>query len=389
MAEHAGASPRRPRSPRIRGVDLARGFALLGMLAVHVGPTGVGGIAGRLYASPHGRASILFGLVAGVSVSLLARSRAASPAAARLRLVWRAAVLLPVGLVLQELDHGVLVILQDYAVLFLLAVLVLTLDDRWLLGLAAVTAMVGPVVFLWGQMTAPGDFSRAAVTVSDDPGEIVHGLVLSGPYPLITWAAPFLLGMWLGRRDLRSPRVRARLMVGGGTLAVLAFATSRALIAALGDATGPPGWDQLVIDTPHSQMPLWLLDATGCAVFVLGVALVVADVARHLTWPLVAVGQLALTIYVGHLLVLHLAREALTSDAVGGAVLSVAAFSLAAAALATGWRATFSRGPLEALLHAPWQGLQEGRSRDRSHPREAMDEPVSGPAPSSHEPGGS
>lgn len=360
-AEGGEGRSRRPR-PRIPGLDLARGLALLGMLAVHIGPTGEGGLVGRLYATPHGRAAILFGLVAGVGVSLLARSRTTSPAAARLRLAWRAAILLPLGLVLQELDHGVLVILQDYAILFLLAIVVLTLDDRWLLGLAGFTAAVGPVVFLWGQMTAPENFTRAAVAISDDAGDIVHGLVLSGPYPLITWGAPFLLGIWLGRRNLRSPRFRHRLLIGGGVVAVAALVISRALINVLGDATEPPGWDQLIIDTPHSQMPLWLVGSTATAVFALGAALVLADLMGRLVWPMVAVGQLALTIYVGHLLALHLAPEALTSDEVGEAVVLLAAFALAAAALATSWRAAFPRGPLEALLNAPWQIARARRS---------------------------
>jgi uncharacterized membrane protein len=63
------------RPGRIPGIDLARGLAIIGMLAVHVGPTHLDGFAGRLYALPHGRASILFVLVARVGVSLLAASR--------------------------------------------------------------------------------------------------------------------------------------------------------------------------------------------------------------------------------------------------------------------------------------------------------------------------
>jgi hypothetical protein len=98
---------------RIPGIDLARFLAIAGMLAVHVGPMGLTDPMGRLYALlTHGRASILFGLLAGIGVSLLAQSRSASLGETRLRLVWQAALLLPLGLWLQTLDVPIRVILR-------------------------------------------------------------------------------------------------------------------------------------------------------------------------------------------------------------------------------------------------------------------------------------
>jgi uncharacterized membrane protein len=61
-----------PTGGRVAGIDAARAAAVVGMVMVHVGPTGQSDIAGRLYALPHGRASVLFVLLAGVGVSLLA-----------------------------------------------------------------------------------------------------------------------------------------------------------------------------------------------------------------------------------------------------------------------------------------------------------------------------
>jgi uncharacterized membrane protein YeiB len=364
----AGAPPAALHGPaarrRIQGIDLARAIAILGMLAVHIGPTGADDLAGRLYALPHGRASILFGLLAGVGVSLLASGRTSSLREARLTLAWRALVLLPAGLALQLLDHGAYVILQDYALLFVVGALVLALRDRWLLTLAAAVGVLGPLAYLWGRVAAPDAFTRETIEFGDPVGGIVHGLVLSGPYPLITWAAPFLIGVWIGRRDLRAGRVRVRLLAAGAAVAVAAAGVSTALTTWLGEPAGVPGWDHLLLDTPHSQMPLWLVGATASAAFVLGAALVVADAAGRLAWPLVATGQLALTVYVGHLLALHAAGDALASEEVGGAVLLVAGFTVVAAAASTAWRSLFARGPLEAVLHAPSYLLwRHGRAR--------------------------
>jgi uncharacterized membrane protein len=358
---------------RIAGIDLARGLAIVGMLAVHVGPTNYGSLAGRLYALPHGRASILFVLVAGVGVSLLAASRRATLADARLKLGWTALLLLPLGLALQDLNHGILVVLQGYALLFVLGVAVLGLSDRALLMLAAGFAFLGPLAFLTGQVLDAGTFNRAAVSISDPLGRIAHGLVLSGPYPLITWAAPFLLGMWLGRQDLRASSLRARLVLIGAAAALGAYALARLLEAALGTPVTPVSWHHVIADRPHSQMPLWLLGAPGSAAMILGAALIAADAIGRLVRPLVIFGQLALTFYVAHLLALHWWGSALRSLDIGEAALHTLAMTAIAVAAAAAWRQVAARGPLEVALNAPRPlahlGLAAARRVGEASPR--------------------
>ena len=368
------------RRNRIAGVDLARAAAILGMFAVHIGPTGNGTVAERVYSLPHGRASILFALVAGAGVTLLAASQRRSAGQARATLTWRAVLLLPLGLVLQELDHGVSVILQDYAVLFLLAIAVIGLSDRWLLALAGIALVAGPLGFLWGQVVDPDTFARQPAAWGDGAATIAHRLVLSGAYPLITWAAPFLFGMWLGRRDLRVSRTRLALAVGGGITAVAAVAASFALSTVFGEPTDPVGWDQIISDNPHTQMPLWLLTATGSAAMVLGLCLMAADAAERVLWPLVATGQLALTVYVGHLLALHFAPDALRSDQVAGATGLLVGFTVASAVVAVAWRAKFNRGPLEVALQPPWSTLSRRTAERRSAPA-TTSPPAGNPGP--------
>lgn len=76
---------------RLRGIDAARAIAVLGMVTVHFGPrpapdtTFVG-----LYGISHGRASVLFVLLAGVGVALLVGGHSRGrPSLARGRLVLR------------------------------------------------------------------------------------------------------------------------------------------------------------------------------------------------------------------------------------------------------------------------------------------------------------
>lgn len=351
---------------RIEGLDAARALAVVGMVMVHFGPFPLSGddLATVAYRSTHGRASILFVVLAGIGVSLLAGDRSTPRLRSTwLRLGYRAAVLLPLGLVLQPLDHGVLVILQYYAVYFLVAGAVVALGDRAVLGVAVALAVLGPVVHLGAQMAFPGWFEAASTgTITDRPAQIARDLLLTGSYPVVVWSAPVLFGVWLGRRDLRAPAVRAWLVGGGVAAAALVYGMSLSLEAWLGPPAEEPAWGQLVLGEAHSQMPAWLIGATAVATTVVGLTLALADRLPRLLWPLTATGQLAFTVYVGHLLVLAWAPQLLTRETVAGAAVSVARFALITAVLAMAWRAAFGRGPLELVLRLPWT-VAAGRVR--------------------------
>jgi uncharacterized membrane protein YeiB len=341
---------------RILGIDMARAVAVVGMVMVHIGPEDVPGadLAAAAYRTSHGRASVLFVVLAGIGVSLLAgaqgprRGRAvAGP------LLWRSLVLLPAGLWLQVRVPVVAVILQYYAVYFVIALAALRLADRWLLAAAAGSAVLGPMIVIRLQQVAPHLY-QFGVPRWDDAGRIARDIMVTGYYPVVVWAAPLLLGMWLGRRDLRSADTARRLLAGGALVAATGFVVSDLLVALVGPATSSIDWRRLAAIVPHNEMPLWALTSTAIAVAVLGACLLLARALPTVTWPLVALGQLALTAYVLHLLVLDLEPGWLLRDTVGAAWVSVARFTLVAVLLATAWRALAFRGPFEVLLRPPW-----------------------------------
>ncbi len=356
-----GSRPRR----RLRGVDAARAVAIFGMVMVHFGPNPAPDTAlGNLYGLSHGRASVLFALLAGVGVALLAGGRpggespAARPSFVRGRLVLRGALLLPLGLWLQDFEHGAFVILQYYALYFLFLALVLTLPDRWLLAGGAAVLVAGPLVYLWGRTVVPEWYVRGESASLGDPiGKIADDLLLTGTYPLVTWAAPLLIGLWIGRRNLVAPAVRWWLLVFGLAVTVASALVADGLSTAFGGISGEPGESglaALLTDQPHRQMPLWMLSSIGSSCAVLGGMLLLADWLPRATWPLAATGQLALTVYVGHLLLLAALPELLKREEVTEAFLTVGVFVLLTAAACTLWRAVLPRGPLEAAFAAPW-----------------------------------
>lgn len=135
---------------RIVGLDVARCLALIAMIATHIldstddnGITLTQQLAG-------GRASALFAVLAGVSLSLM--SGRSNPVAGRERravasgLAVRALVIAAIGLVLGELGSGIAVILTYYGLLFLLGLPFLGLRARPLALLSAAWLTVVPVL---------------------------------------------------------------------------------------------------------------------------------------------------------------------------------------------------------------------------------------------------
>jgi len=340
---------------RMAGVDVARFLAIVSMFAAHVGPTDRFGPLGRAFHLMDGLAPILFVLVAGMGVSLLFQSRTASVSQARVRLIWTGFVLLFAGLWLQELDHGIRVILQHFTPLFLLGAGLVTLHKHLLLWLGAVLMIIGPVTFLYGLMYFPSLFDREVISVLTSPAEVLHRLLATGSYPMITYAGVFLLGMSLAKFDLARKVVAERMLLHGFAAFLGVFLLVMVLESFGIYASGRPEWNWLTLTRSHSQMPLWVISTTGFAVALVGLCLLVVPRLEYWFRPVVIAGQMALTLYVAQLVVFHFWPEAVRSrDLLVPAVWKTLGLSLGAVAFAVAWRVRFSKGPLEALLQLPW-----------------------------------
>ena len=270
----------------------------------------------------------------------------------RARLLYRTTWLVPLGLVLQELDHPVAVILQYYGVFFLGAVPFVGRRRSTLLASALGLLAVGSGLVLWALVTHPEWMVR---TGGHTPPVPVGDLVLGGYYPAVTWVPVLVAGMWLAELDLSSARVRGAMVVGG---AALLGATRWVGVAAAGalDADvsrGAWGWGWSV--TGHSEMPLAVLGATGFAVAVLGIGLVLADLVPRVVHPLAALGRLALSVYVGHLLVFVWVPDLLPATTVPQGAMHLAWFAVVTMGVSTAWLWVWPRGPLEAVVRWPWQ----------------------------------
>ena len=113
------------------------------------------------------------------------------------------------------------------------------------------------------------------------------------------------------------------------------------------------GFGLLLTGAAHGQMPLWLVSSIGSGVMVVAVLVRFwGRIGRSLSF-LVPAGQMALTLYVAHLLVLAVIRPAddfTFPTGIATSIAMIAAFTL----LAVAWQKKLGTGPLERLLRARW-----------------------------------
>ncbi len=402
---------------RLVGVDIARGLALLGMMTVHVfivGPDfeGPGETTQTLLEAPSGRAAVLFFILSGVSLSVIAQrgSRSAEPAILRRR----GAVLLLGGLVLSAGAWSAS-ILEHYGVMFLLAPLFLVRSNKALLGLAALGMIGGPIALLYS-----GPISEWVWNLDQGAGTWVistaWSLLVTGTYPLVVWFGFFAFGVRLGRLDLRQTSTAFGLVAAGVVGVLLVWGAVSGLSAAGvepatfddssfasegadGDAFAEKegelifdseeefdawfeengdkefvewkgdgefadierSWSDLASTEPHSGQIAWAAQSSFIAMAILGLALAAPAAAQRGLRPLAALGSISLTAYLVHtVLVTDVWTWATGSDgfdgeptmSVGGQLWLLMSFYATLLVLGVVITRFFRMGPFERMLKA-------------------------------------
>lgn len=330
---------------RIVGIDIARGLAVLGMFGAHVGVTEhLDPLDPSSWiALVHGRSSILFAVLAGVSIAIISgRTRVVAGRAlvdARLRILVRAVVIFALGGLLEFLGTGVAVILPAYALLFVLAIPFLRWSPRRLFLLAGILSVVSPVL------------TALVVGFVRDGEGVILDLLVSGVYPGVIWITFVLVGLGIGRLDLDSRRVR--LTVGGAGAALMLVGYGIGAIVASAVPSGADAATRLIDLTvlasieAHSGSPFEVIGSTGFALAVIALSLLAAVPLRWLLFPVAAVGAMALTAYTLHIFAIAaLGSQFWRTDD----TLLFGAFVLAALLACSAWYATVGRGPLEQVL---------------------------------------
>ncbi|GAA3046471.1 hypothetical protein GCM10017562_05180 [Streptomyces roseofulvus] len=367
-------------------MDLARALAVSGMYVVHIGPplSSTHGVGTWVRYLADGHSSVLFATLAGFSLMLIAGRREPKTGLAgrqaKARIALRAVILLALGTVLAR-EYGGVIILGFYGVYFLLALPLLRLSAKALAITAAGLALVTPqLAFFLNALL--GESVRQTVDAYDPLKRIsevgVLDLLLTGFYPTITWMSFVVAGMALARLDLSAVPVQRCLAALGAALTAGAYGLSlllagpNALRSMAEDGKSSAGFEkasssgsgsfeaprraasELLSAGPHSGTTFDIIGSVGVAILVIVGAAVLMDRLprlRTLAKPVVAVGTMSLTAYVGHFVAQSLLGVS-AGESTQTSWIPVLTFVLGAIAFAAVWSRFFRRGPLEALLNA-------------------------------------
>ncbi|MEU6667907.1 DUF418 domain-containing protein [Streptomyces sp. NPDC046727] len=360
---------------RLIGLDLARGLAVFGMYAVHVGPApSQGGVIGFLMELAQGRSSALFAVLAGFAVALITGRRTPKTGLAGrqavTKVIIRALILLALGTVLTITGTPVVPILAFYGLFFLLVLPLYRLGAKPLALIAAGWALAGPQLLY---LLKPVVGERAFPTVGQADG--IVSLLFTGGYPALTWVPFVIAGMAVARLDLAATAIRTRLALTGAALTVTGYGGSWLALrlvpgaaAAVREAAGGPGMSSMssappgsegifgdipagmLVASPHSEATLSIVGNTGVAILVITACLTAVDAfprLSRLAKPVIAVGSMSLTAYVYHIVAIWLLD---TEETTLPPLYILLGFITSVTVLATLWSRFFQRGPLERLM---------------------------------------
>jgi uncharacterized protein len=258
-----------------------------------------------------------------------------------------------------------------------------------LLGAGLVWAVVVPVGLLALQIThGPVIADQAELSDVVPPWSLLTELFVWGAYPGAVWFAYVLVGLGVGRLDLRRVATAVRVaalgaLLSAGSLTIGAIAIARGWTG-LDDALGwrqlfvmtsypyePAQWRDLWLVGEHTSRPLNVVGATGSALLVIGLCALVVHVpwSRVVLLPLRAAGTMTLTLYTVHVLwTWRLQVHARDGGAFGPVAASYRDWLLQVVVLcaaATVWHRFVGRGPLEHVMRAVTSLGRRGETKKR------------------------
>ena len=350
---------------RIAGYDFARSLALFGLVAANFS-SGVQ-IDEFEFIRPYLRALMQHGVIAtflvlgGVGISLLTqrirvRNDSHGSSGSRKQLIKRAGGLLVVGICCNLIWHTSL--LSLYSIYIIIGALLVTVSNRWLWSLVfACIATFAVFTFSVDGFVGSYEITLMEQLGASNPWTVEDiDLYQIRFHSRFSWMAWLLIGMWLGRQEVRDPKMRRNLFFGG---IIVTLVAEGVLWGLLFDIFFSP--DSLYLLTilgrlAGNTLVLWDLlhffGICGTAIAIIGGSLMLTEKYPDAKWtkPIIATGQLVLTLYVVHLIIdsgLLVALGGSEFETLSSAIGSAVIFCICAVIFSHFWRKRFEKGPLE------------------------------------------
>lgn len=298
---------------RIRGIDVARALAVIGMILVNFkmifgqkGESWIGSFSSIL----DGKAAATFVVLAGVGLAFMTRSAIVSNnqevwKRSNTKIFKRALLLFFIGL--SYIAIWPADILHFYGVYMLVTLAFIKVRPRYILLLALGIIFAYPVLMMLIDYDKGWDFGTFEYDGFWSVDGFFRNLFYNGFHPVVPWSAFMLVGLWFGRQNLSNDRFVKKSLGVGLSIFILIKLISLVLIAVLSEESVEAAKElsQVLGTSPMPPLPIYMLSGSSMAIAIISACILVSNSFGEspVIQALVKTGQLALTFYVAHVVI--------------------------------------------------------------------------------------
>ena len=341
-------------SERLIGLDIARYLAFVGMvlvnfdIAMSYGVPSNEGFFNEFIGQLQGRASATFVVLAGIGLGLSSFKKESQTVNT---IVKRSIFLLILGLLNMTIFEGD--ILHYYAFYFLFGVFLLPFGNRALILVISILNLVFFSMMLFIDYESGWNFEELTYSGFWTIDGFNRNLFFNGFHPVFPWLGFFLLGMLMSRVLLKKRQVQIK-MISWGLIAII-FSEIMSFIISGYVIPADSELQFLFMTDSMPPMPLYFLAASGSALLIIGLCLLVSEKFRESKiYSLIApAGTQTLTLYVLHIIVglgfidaIGFTDTQTSSQAFVAAII----FCILGTIFAFTWSKWFRRGIFESLM---------------------------------------
>lgn len=350
---------------RIIGIDVARAFAVIGMIIVNFkvvfGENGAHWL--KSFASVFdGKAAATFVVLAGVGIALMTKTALKNNDKTKLKIVRfriakKALFLFIVGssyIAIWPAD-----ILHFYGVYMAITILLVASSNKTILISAISLIIVFPILMIFWNYETGWDFDTLAYQGLWTFKGFIRNLFFNGFHPVIPWTAFMLFGYWFGTKDLHNDKFIKKTCWVSGIIFIFIQAASYLSILVLSEGNQEYAKEltEIIGTNPMPPLPVYMFNGISVAFVTITGCILIAKRFEHtmIIDALNKMGQLALSFYVAHV-VIGMGIVAVINPSKMGkytvqfSVTYALAFSLSCIIFAVIWRKHKKFGPLEWLM---------------------------------------
>lgn len=350
---------------RIIGIDVARAFAIIGMILVNFkmvlgqhNETWVKHFSSLL----EGKAAATFVVLAGIGIAFMTNSAVNqnnlnSIKKAKQRILKRALFLFVIGLsyiVIWPAD-----ILHFYGIYMLITLLLVKSNSKKILYTALTIVFLYPILLMFFNYEAGWDFTSLNYIDFWTLSGFLRNLFLNGFHPVLPWAAFMIVGLWFGKQDLTNNSFVKKSALYSLLIFLVIQLISKVTISFLSDGSlaSTEELRSIIGTSPMPPLPVYMISGSSIAIFIIAVCILISQKFENtfIIKALTKTGQLALTFYVAHVilgmgLIEMISSKELGEHSLNFSILYGLIFSLGCIIFAIIWTKYKKSGPLEWIM---------------------------------------